>query len=188
MVQSSFYSEEELMSMGFKSIGKGCMISRKASFYDVGRISIGNNVRIDDFCILSGLITLGNNIHISAYVALYGAEGIELEDYTGISAHSTIYSAMDDFSGDYLIGPIHPEEYTNVTGGKVTIKTYTQIGANVLVFPNLTIGEGCAVGACSMVRKDLEPWGVYYGLPATRQKERRQGLLKYINMSSTNLL
>lgn len=136
MVQSSFYSDEELLSMGFKSIGKGCMISRKASFYGVGRMSIGNNVRIDDFCILSGSITLANNIHISAYVALYGAEGIEFEDYTGISARSTIYSAMDDFSGEYLVGPIHPEEYTRVTGGKVTVKAYTQIGANVLVFPN----------------------------------------------------
>ena len=94
MVQSSFYSDEELLSMGFKSIGKGCMISRKASFYGVGRMSIGNNVRIDDFCILSGSITLANNIHISAYVALYGAEGIEFEDYTGISARSTIYSAI----------------------------------------------------------------------------------------------
>lgn len=181
MVQTSFYSEEELMSMGFKSIGKCCRISRKASLYNVGRMSIGNNVRIDDYCILSGLITLGNNIHISAYVALYGTEGIELEDYTGISARSTIYSAMDDFSGDFLIGPIHPEEYTNVTGGKVTIKAYTQIGANVLVFPNLTIGEGCVVGACSMVRRDLEPWGVYYGIPTTRQKDRKHGLLKYIN-------
>lgn len=180
MVQTSFYSDEELLAMGFKSIGKGCMISRKVSIYGVDRISIGDNVRIDDFCILSGNITLGNNIHISAYVVLYGAEGIELEDYTGISARSTIYSAMDDFSGDYLIGPIHPEEYTHVTGGKVTVKAYSQIGANVLVFPNLTIGEGCVVGACSMVRKNLAPWGIYYGLPVTRKKNRSSNLLKII--------
>lgn len=166
--------------MGFKSIGKRCLISRKASLYGVGKMSIGNNVRIDDFCILSGNITIGNNIHISAYVALYGAEGIELEDYTGISARSTIYSAMDDFSGDYLIGPIHPEEITHVTGGKVTVKAYTQIGANVLVFPNLTIGEGCVIGACSMVRKSLAPWGVYYGLPVTRQKDRSSKLLNLV--------
>lgn len=180
MDQSSFYSEEDLLLMGFKSIGRGCMISRKASIYGAGRISIGNNVRIDDFCILSGDITLGNNIHISAYVALYGAEGIEFEDYTGISARSTIYSAMDDFSGDYLIGPIHPEEYTHVIGGKVTVKKFTQIGSYVLIFPNLTIGEGCVVGACSMVRKDLEPWGIYYGIPANRVRDRKKTLLKYI--------
>lgn len=179
MAQSSFYTAEELLSMGFKSIGRSCLISRKASFYGVGRMSIGDNVRIDDFCILSGNITLGNNIHISAYVALYGAEGIEFEDYTGISARSTIYSAMDDFTGEFLVGPIHPEEYTNVTGGKVTIKAYTQIGAHVLVFPNLTIGEGCMVGACSMVRKDLSPWGVYYGIPVQRIKNRKKELLRF---------
>lgn len=180
MAQTSFYSDTELLSMGFKSIGKGCMISRKASLYGVGKMSIGNNVRIDDFCILSGDITLGNNIHISAYVALYGAEGIEFEDYTGISARSTIYSAMDDFSGDYLVGPIHPQEYTNVAGGKVTVKAFTQIGANVLVFPNLTISEGCVVGACSMVKNNLEPWGIYYGLPVKRMKDRSKGLLKLL--------
>lgn len=176
----SFYSEKELQEIGFKSIGRNVKLSRKASIYSPGKISIGDNVRIDDFCILSGSITLGNNIHISAYVALYGAEGIEFEDYTGISARSTIYSAMDDFSGDFLVGPIHPEEYTHITGGKVIVKSYTQIGANVLVFPNLTIGEGCVVGACSMVRKDLEPWGIYYGLPVQRAKDRRKGLLHYV--------
>ena len=180
MAQSSFYSDEELQEFGFKSIGKGCLISRKASFYAVGKISIGNNVRIDDFCILSGNITLGNNIHISAYVALYGAEGIIFEDYTGISSRSTIYSAMDDFSGDFLVGPIHPEQYTNVTGGKVVVKKFVQIGANVLVFPNLTIGEGCVVGACSMVRKNLDPWGVYYGIPVVRVKERNHSMTKYV--------
>ena len=78
-----------------------------------------------------------------------------------------------------LVGPIHPEEYTRVTGGKVTVKAYTQIGANVLVFPNLTIGEGCVVGAYSMVRKDLAPWGVYYGLPVQRAKDRSKEMLKY---------
>lgn len=180
MTSTSFYSDDELLSMGFKSIGKGCCISRKASFYGVGKMSIGDNVRIDDFCILSGNITLGSNIHISAYVALYGAEGIELEDYTGVSPRCTIYSAMDDFSGDYLIGPIHPEEYTNVTGGKVLVKKYSQIGANCVIFPNLTIKEGVVVGACSLVRHSLDEWGIYVGIPVKRLKDRSKQLLKFI--------
>lgn len=178
---NSFYSEEELALMGFKAIGRNCKISRKASFYSIQDISVGNNVRIDDFCILSGNIVLGNNIHISAYVALYGAMGIELEDYTGISSMSTVYSAMDDFSGDYLIGPVHPHEYTNVTGGKVTIKRYSQVGANCIVFPNLMIGEGCAIGACSMVRNSLESWGIYWGMPVERHKNRSKKMLTFLN-------
>lgn len=180
MATTSFYSDEELLSMGFKSIGKGCCISRKASFYGISRMSIGDNVRIDDFCILSGNITLGSHIHISAYVALYGAEGIVLEDYTGISPRGTIYSAMDDFSGNYLIGPIHPEEYTNVKGGLVTVRKYSQIGANSVVFPNLTIEEGVVVGACSLVRHSLDAWGIYVGTPVKRLKDRSKQLLKFI--------
>ena len=180
MATTSFYSEEELLSMGFKSIGKGCCISRKASFYGISRMSIGDNVRIDDFCILSGNITLGSHIHISAYVALYGAEGIVLEDYTGISPRSTIYSAMDDFSGEYLIGPIHPEEYINVTGGPVIIRRYSQIGCNCVVFPNLTIDEGVVVGACSLVRRSLDSWGIYTGIPVKKLKERTKKLLKFV--------
>lgn len=180
MVEKSFYSEEELKSMGFKSIGKGCCISRKASFYGISRMSLGDNVRIDDFCILSGDIKLGSNIHISAYVALYGAMGIELEDYSGISPRSTIFSAMDDFGGDYLIGPIHQEEITNVTGGKVTVKKYCQIGCNCVVFPNLTIKEGAVVGTLSLVTKDVPSWTINTGIPAKVARERSKNLLKLL--------
>ena len=175
---TSFYTEEELKSIGLKEYGKNVLISRKVSIYGASHISIGNNVRIDDFCILSGKITIGSNIHIGAYVALYGANGITLEDFTGISGRSTIYSAMDDFGGEYLIGPIHPEELTNVTGGQVVLRQYSQIGAHSLIFPNIEIGEGCVIGACSMVRHDTNPWTIYTGTPAKPLKKRSKGLLK----------
>lgn len=169
---NSFYSEEELSQLGLKCYGMDVKISRFARIYGAEQITIGDNVRIDDFCILSGHITLGSNIHISAYVALYGSKGIVLEDFTGISPQTTIYSAMDDFSGDYLIGPIHDESKTNVTGGPVIIKRFSQIGTKCCVFPNLTIGEGVAVGACSLVTKSLEEWGIYVGIPVRYLKPR----------------
>ena len=178
---SSFYSEDELKEIGFKSYGSNLKISRFARFYSPQNISIGNNVRIDDFCILSGYITIGSNIHISAYVALYGAKGIVLEDYSGISPKSVVYSAMDDFSGEFLIGPIHPEVSINVTGGPVAVRKYAQIGSNVVVFPNLEIGEGAVVGACSLINRTVNPWGVYYGIPAKLHKSRSKGLLKLIS-------
>ena len=177
---SSFYSEEELKEIGFKSYGSNLKISRFARFYSPQNISIGNNVRIDDFCILSGSISLGNNIHISAYVALYGAKGILIEDNSGISPKSVVYSAMDDFSGDYLIGPIHPDYATNVTGGEVKIGRFVQIGSNTVVFPNVEIHDGAVIGACSLVIHNVESWSVYYGIPAKKQKDRRSGLLKFV--------
>ncbi|MDR0796834.1 MAG: acyltransferase, partial [Tannerella sp.] len=118
---TSFYTGKELEALGLKRYGKNVLISRKCSIYSAEKISIGDNVRIDDFCILSGDITLGSNIHIAAYCALYGAFGIEMEDYTGLSPRCTVFSATDDFSGDYLISPMVDMNKTNVTGGKVLI-------------------------------------------------------------------
>lgn len=178
--KSSFYSEEELKEIGFKSYGSNLKISRFARFYSPQSICIGNNVRIDDFCILSGNITIGSNIHISAYVALYGAMGIVLEDYSGISPKSVVYSAMDDFSGDYLIGPIHPKGTTNVSGGVVRIEKYVQVGTNSVIFPNLTIGEGSVIGACSLVRHSVDVWGVYCGIPTKLIKRRKRNMLKFV--------
>ena len=116
----SFYSRSELEHIGFATIGKNVLLSRKASIYSPAMISIGDNVRIDDFCILSGCIGIGSQVHISAYVALYGGMGITIEDYSGVSARTTIYSAVDDFGGDYLIGPMCPVEMTHVMGGPVS--------------------------------------------------------------------
>ncbi|MBO4550249.1 MAG: acyltransferase [Bacteroidaceae bacterium] len=181
MTQTSFYSEEELQTLGFKSIGKGCRISRKACFYGIESMTVGDNVRIDDFCILSGGIILGSNIHISAYVALYGSKGIVMEDFTGISSRTTVYSAMDDFSGEYLVGPIHPEGMTRVTGGPVIIRQFSQIGAHCVVMPSLTLAEGTVIGAMSFVRHSTEPWGIYFGVPARFIRKRTQGLKNFAN-------
>ena len=97
---NSFYTYEELQKMGLKELGENVLISRKASIYSPEHIKIGNNVRIDDFCILSGDIEIGNYVHIAAYVALYGKNGIKIGNFCGCSARTTIYSATDDFSGE----------------------------------------------------------------------------------------
>lgn len=176
----SFYSEEELETLGLKSYGKHVLISRYCNIYSPENISIGDNVRIDDYCILSGHIKIGSNIHISAFVAIYGKYGVVLEDYTGISPRSTIYTAMDDFSGNYLIGPIHNDAFAHVTGGVVRLCKYSQIGANTIVFPNVTIDEGSVVGACSLVKSSLKSWGIYWGIPVHRHRDREKGLLQFI--------
>jgi len=179
-MDTSFLSSEELATIGFKFVGNNVLISRFARFYSANTIEIGDNVRIDDFCILSGNIKLGNYIHISAYTALYGKFGIVLEDFTGLSPRCIIFSATDDFSGDYLIGPMVSEKFTNVKGGKVLIKKYSQLGSGCIVFPNVTISEGVSVGAMSLITKDLDEWYIYVGVPAKIIKKRTKDLLKLI--------
>lgn len=178
-MKSSFYTPDEIEKIGFKSYGRNLLISRFASFYNASKIEIGSNVRIDDYCILSGEIKLGNFIHIAAYSALYGKFGIEMKDFTGVSPRCTIFSASDDFSGEYLISPMSPKRYTNVTGGKVTIHKFSQIGAGSIILPNVTIYEGVAVGAMSLVKSDLDEWGIYAGIPAQFIRARSKRLLDF---------
>ena len=176
---NSFLSEQEIKNIGFKRIGSGAQLSRYAQFYSPNLIEIGDNVRIDDFCILSGKIKLGNYIHISAYSALYGKYGIEMENFTGLSPRCTVLSASDDFSGENMIGPMLPEIYTNVTGGKVIIKQYSQIGADCTILPDIVIEEGVAVGAMSLINNNLRAWAIYSGIPAKYKKPRSKNLLSY---------
>lgn len=178
MINNSFYSNSELQTLGFKSIGSNVLVSRFARFYSIKDIELGSNVRIDDFCILSGNIKIGNYVHISAYCALYGRYGIEMESFTGLSPRCTVFSASDDFSGEYLIGPLVDEKYTNVLGGKVYIKKYSQMGSGCTILPNVVIGEGVAVGAMSLITGTLPDWGIYCGIPAKFLKERMKNVEK----------
>ena len=175
---NSFYNIEELKQIGFKQIGENVLISRKTSIYNAFNISIGNNVRIDDFCILSGNIEIGNNVHISAYVALYGKGKIIIKDYSGCSPRCTLFSQTDDFSGNFMIGPLLEEKYTNVISGPIILEKYVQIGANSVVMPNVTFEEGSVCGALSFVNHDLEEWTINAGIPVKKIKNRNKKLLE----------
>jgi len=177
---NSFYTLDELILLGLKAVGENVLISRKASIYSPGEIELGNHIRIDDFCILSGKICIGSFVHISAYTALYGKNGIFIDDYSGLSPYCIIFSATDDFSGNYLIGPMVNSEFRNVTGGSVWIKKYSQVGAACVILPNVIINEGVAIGAMSLVNKTLPAWGIYAGIPAIFIKKRSKKLLGYI--------
>ncbi len=174
----SYYSESELQLIGFKTIGKNVLISRKASIYGANSMCIGNNVRVDDFCILSGKITLMNYIHIAPFCGLYGGKaGIIMKDFTGISSRGAIYAATDDYSGLAITNPTVPDEFRNVISGEVVLEKHVILGTGVTVLPNIIIGEGSAVGSMSLVNKSLEEWGVYVGVPCKKIRERNKDLL-----------
>ncbi|WP_264229497.1 acyltransferase [Acholeplasma laidlawii] len=176
---NSFYKMDELKQMKFKQLGNNVLISKMARFYNVDKIIIGSNVRIDDFCILSGLITLGNNIHISAYSALFaGDEGIVIEDFSGISSRVTIYAITDDYSGKYLSNPTVPINYRNVIGGRVKLEKHVLIGSGSIVLPNVILREGSSFGAMSLINKSSEPWTINVGIPTNKIKDRDKNLLK----------
>jgi len=174
-----FLSTEEIQKIGFKSVGANVLISDKAAIYGASRISIGNNVRIDDFCVLSageGGITLGNNVHIAVYCSLIGSGEIIMEDFSGTSSKVAIYSSNDDYSGAFLTNPTVPSSYTNVTSGKVHLKKHTIVGAGSVILPNVTLEEGVAIGSLSLVNRSISEYTIAAGNPAKPLKDRKRNL------------
>ncbi|MDR2407380.1 MAG: acyltransferase, partial [Bacteroidales bacterium] len=89
-----------------------------------------------------------------------------------LSPRTTLFTEIDDFVGPYLIGSMVENDFRNIKEGQIYICKFAQIGANSIVFPNLTISEGATVGALSLVNKSLEKWSVYAGTPAIKIKNR----------------
>lgn len=178
---TSFYSEEELKTLGFKSIGSNVLISRKTSFYGISRISIGNNVRIDDFCVLStgkGGIEIGNYVHIAIFSSLQGEGKITLQDFVGISSKVSVYSSNDDYFGEFMSNPTVPTKYTGVTHADVFIGKHVIIGSGAVLLPGIKINKGAVVGALSLVNEDCDEFYIYKGNPAKRLIKRSKKLLK----------
>ena len=174
-----YYSEEQLKGIGFKCLGRNVKISDKASIYNAEQIEIGDNSRIDDFCVVSGKVTIGKYVHIAPFCLLAGGEkGIQMSDFSGLAYHVQIFSQSDDYSGRTLTNPTVPPAYKCETKRTVTLGRHVIVGAGAIVFPGVDIAEGCSVGAMALVSKSTQPWGVYLGNPARRVKERKQDLLQ----------
>lgn len=176
---SSFYNDEELRELGFLKVGENVKISRNARFYGSNKMVVGNNVRIDDFCVLSGKINIGNYVHVAVYSAIFaGDAGVILNDFSGMSSRCTIYAESDDYSGEHLTNPTVDKEYLGVISKSVEIGRHVILGASTIVLPGVKIGEGTAVGSMSLVNKSLEPWAIYAGVPCVYKKTRSNKLLE----------
>ena len=176
----SYYSIEELRSLGIKKVGANIKISKKASLYQAEMMEFGDNVRVDDFCVLSGKLIFGNHIHIAPFCLLAGGvEGIFLEDFSGLAYRCTVFTRSDDYGGETLTNPTIPEKYRTLTEKKeVYIKKYAIVGASSIVFPGAHVEEGVSVGAMSLVFSSTKPWGIYVGIPAKRIKEKKRGMIE----------
>ena len=179
---NSYYSLNELSQLGLKNYGLNVLISRKASIYSPEKIMIGSNVRIDDFCILSGNIIIGNYVHINPYTGVFaGTAGVVFEDYANLASRVTIYAISDDYTGETLTSPLIPEKYKKITREPVWIKKYVIIGTGTSILPGVIIEEGCAIGAMSLVKSSTEPWGIYAGIPLEYIKPRNKEMLKLLS-------
>jgi acetyltransferase-like isoleucine patch superfamily enzyme len=177
-----YYDEHDLANAGFRSLGSNVRIARNCTIIRPDRIQIGSNVRIDGYTSLiaddTAFIELGSFIHVGAYCLLSGGDGITMNDFSGLSQGVRIYSRTDDYTGRHLTNPTVPVKYTGVSRGLVSLGRHVIIGTQSIILPGITIGDGAAVGALSLVTKNLEEWNVYFGIPVRRLKSRSRRLLQ----------
>jgi dTDP-4-amino-4,6-dideoxy-D-glucose acyltransferase len=181
MSTTSFYTTAELAAIGFKSVGEHVFISRKTSIYGATRISIGNHVRIDDFCVLSAGkegIDIGNYVHMAVFCNLQGDAAIVIEDFVGLSSRVAIYSSNDDYLGQFMTNPTVPTQYTGVTSAPVYLKKHVLVGSGSVILPGITLHEGVAIGALSLVLKNCDAFYIYSGNPAEKLMRRSKRLLQ----------
>ena len=182
-IGTSFYSEKELKQFKFQSIGKNVLIKKNVGMFFIENISIGSNVRIDDNVIIvasskENPVKIGNYVHIATNCYLAGSAGIEMSDFSGLATGVQIFSASDDYSGKKLTNPTVGKPYIGGKFGKVTLGKHVIIGAGSIILPDVNIKQGSSVGALSLVNKDLEDWGVYFGIPVKKIKDRQKDILK----------
>ena len=176
----NYYTINELSKIGFKSYGENLQLSKFSNIYNPSNIIIGNNVRIDDFCILSAgdeEFILEDYIHLSAGVYIYGTGGIHIKSYSNVSSGSKIFTVNDDYSGDYMVGACVSNKLRNIKKSKIIIEKYVVIGANSVILPGVSIREGVAIGANSFVNKNCDEWSIYCGSPIRFLKERSKKIL-----------
>ncbi|MDA0979578.1 MAG: acyltransferase, partial [Proteobacteria bacterium] len=68
------YSREELLALGFESVGADVMVSRDVRFFAISG-SLGDRVRIDTYCIVTGQVELGADVHIAPLCFLSATGG-----------------------------------------------------------------------------------------------------------------
>ena len=176
-----FLSQDQVTSMGFRAVGEAVQLSEKASFYNCAAISLGDNVRIDDFCVISAGrdgINIGSFVHLAVGCSIIGQAHIQIGDFSGLSSRTSVYSSNDDYSGASLTGPTVDEEFRNVDHRPVTIGRHVIVGSGSIILPGVSIGDGAAIGALSLVSRNCDAFAICIGVPARTIKRRKTDLLE----------
>lgn len=100
--------------------------------------------------------------------------------FVGIASGARVLTGSDLGDGSGLIGPRIPEELRAVRRERTELGAHVFVGANAVVMPGVTIGDGAVIGAGGVVTGPIEPWTINVGVPARPVKRRpSETILRY---------
>ena len=159
---------------GFAKVGLDVIIWPGAKITSPENISLGDSVMIDDFVLLMGgsRSEIGSFVHIASFASVLGGGELVMADFSALSSGCRVYTGNDDYVGNCLTNPTIPYPFRRPLRSFVRLGRHAIIGANSVVLPGVTIEEGAAIGAGSVVTRDCEAWTIYAGSPARPLRRR----------------
>jgi virginiamycin A acetyltransferase len=159
-------------------ISEHAKISRLADIEDSvkgSKIIIEQDVTVDAFVKIkpaggSGDITIGAGSYINSGTVIYSGNGVRIGRDVLIAANCTLAPTNHEYTSRSK--RIIEQRFRPSKGG-IIIEDDVWIGVNTVILDGAIIREGCVVGACSLVKGELEAYGVYAGNPLVRIGERK---------------
>ena len=134
--------------------GVGCRLDSISNAGHFGKISIGSNVQMNDYC------------HIASYKSVEIGDDVLIASRVFISDHNHgSYSGSEQCHSRSIVSK------RRITGEAVVIKNNVWLGEGVVVLPGVTIGENTIVGANSVVTRSLPANSICVGVPAIEVKK-----------------
>lgn len=120
--------------------------------------------------------------HVYSSAKIWAPWNLEMGDYSTLGPKVDCYNQGEIYIEDnvivsqktYLCASSHDitDPKFNLIQKPINIKSNVWIAADSFIGPGVTIGEGAVVGARSSVFKNIEPWTIVGGNPATFLKKR----------------
>ena len=170
------------------SCGRNVVFGQNVVLRHPHKIHIGDNVVVDDNCLLDAKgesnrgIRIGSGVFIGRNSILSCKNGdIELGDGANIGFNCEVFSASRVTIGagvlmaaySYVIGGDHDFSDPSAsvlaqsrTSAGVEVGAGVWIGAGAKILDGVTIGERAIVGAAAVVRESVPPLAVSVGIPA----------------------
>jgi len=130
-------------------------------------IAIGPKVMIDSFVKIkpaggSGDVTIGERSFINSGCVLYTGHGIVIGKHVAIAANCTLAPVNHAFESRNQL--ITSQGFKPSKGG-IVIEDDVWIGANCVILDGAVLRQGVVVAAGSIVRGELQAYGIYAGNP-----------------------
>lgn len=155
----------------YVTIGERSLVNARFTFEtERGKVTVGNNTHLGGVhFICRSQISVGNDVTMAWGITIYDHDSHSLFWDHRCNDNEQCYSDYFNHGGNNTVN----KDWSHVASSPITIEDKVWIGFNVIVLKGVTIGEGAVVGAGSVVTKDIPPFTLAAGNPATVRKALR---------------